>query len=533
MALHLRDIIDLEFFFDLDEQRRETGDEDLNARDREIFTQINAPTLTDTELVREWLVYRRLLFFHETSQEEVLPGTLFASLTGGAARLLFIGGLILGLAVAYSFLAYHGDRPVNVTVFIAVFILLQALVSCLSFGLMAWRAPGRAGGRPPLIHALMSGLFFKKLGQVYDRACCRPGGQTLKQIHSTGRLMRRIHRRHENLMTRPFFILSSLFALGVSCGALGGTLFRVAVTDLAFGWQSTLMTSGSQVHELVRWMALPWSWALPDALPGLAQIQGSRIILKEGIAHLSSAHLTAWWPFLAMGLLTYGVLPRLALTGLAVRAQSSALARIDTDQPRFRRLLVRMRSPNMDTRARERQITRAETRPAPPRPEALDAGRLPGEPAAEDRSGQLKSLAVHDGAGALILIPEPVSSDRAIQIFSGLVTDQLGVEIRDAAAVSLDLAVDRSPLSRLAAGQEGAPVIFIQEVWQPPIRGLLDYYTRAKDEIFLDSPVWILLTQTPGDGDPGVPADDMNYKVWKEAVSRLGHSLIYLERIQP
>jgi len=527
MALHLRDIIDLEFFFDLDEQRRETGEDDLDARDREIFREISAPKLSDLDLIREWLSYRRLLFFHETSREEMLPGTLFASLTGWFARGLFIGGLVLGLIAAYSFLAYHGDRPVNVTVFITVFILLQALVSCVSLGLMARQVLGPGGRRPSLVHVLMSGLFFKKLGRLYDRASDLPGAQTLKQIHKS----------HGGLMAWPFFILSSLFALGGGCGALGGTLFRVAVTDLAFGWQSTLLTSGRQVHELVRWIALPWSWVLPGALPGLEQIEGSRILLKEGIAHLSTAHLTAWWPFLVMGLLTYGVMFRLVLSGLAFRAQSLALARIDTDQPRYRRLLVRMRSPNMDTLIRERPVTTAGNRPEPPRPDIQadsENGDFPGrEPAAEDRAGQRASHPVPGGAGVLILIPEPVCSDGAIEIVSGLVKGQLGVKIREIAAVSLDIEQDRDILVSQAAGQGNAPVIFVQEVWQPPIRGLLHYYAQARDEIFSDSPVWILLTRTPDDGNPGVPADDMNYKVWKEAVSRLGHPSIFLERIQP
>ncbi len=527
MALNLRDIIDLTFFLDLDEQDSQPGEYDLNVRDREIFKEISAPDLSDAELLREWLSYRRLLFFHETSPEAILPGRLFASLTGGAARGLFIGGLILGLLTVYSFLAYHGDHPVNVTVFITVFILLQALVSCAALGVMARQATATAGRRPrpPLIHALMSGLFFKKLGRLYDRACELPGGQTLKQIHETGRLMKTIHKNHGRLMVWPFFILSSLFALGFSCGALGGTLFRVTVTDLAFGWQSTLLTSGSQVQALVHWLALPWSWAFPSALPGLAQIEGSRIILKEGIAHLSSAHLAAWWSFLAMGLLTYGVLLRLVVAGLAFRGRALALARIDTDQPRFRRLLVRMRTPEMNTRIRDRQVTVAKNRPEPPRPDSQ-------APAADNRAVPYSSENGTTEDGALVLMPEPVFSEKAVTLISDLVCEHLGVNVRDCIAVSLDFDPDGNVLWPLAAVQKNAPVIFVQEVWQPPIRGLLHYYTRVKDEIFPDSPVWILLTGTPGDGEPAVASDDMNYKVWKEAVSRLGHPSLFLERIR-
>ena len=526
MALNLRDIIDLEFFFNLDEQHRESGEGDLSARDREIFREINAPDLSDKGLVREWLFYRRLLFFHETAQKGKLPGALFATLASAAARGLFVGGLILGLSAAYSFLAYHGDRPVNVTVFITLFILLQALVSCASFGLMARQAMAGNHPRPPLLHALMSGLFFKRLGR--HRSLDLPGGPPFKPAHETGHLIKQIYRNHSDIMAWSFFILSSLFALGFSFGALGGTLFRVAVTDLAFGWQSTLLTSGSQVHELVRWIALPWSWAFPSALPGLVQIEGSRIILKEGIAHLSTAHLTAWWPFLTMGLLAYGVVLRLALVGIAFWGRSLALARFDTDQPRFRRLLVRMRTPNMDTRTRESGVTTARNRPAPPRPKTPEAGESPAREAASGAGINPAS-----SAGALVLIPEPLSLDRSMATLTDRMKDQLGLEIRDSVVVSLDVEQDANLLSKRAAGHKNAPVIFIQEVWQPPIRGLLHYYSQVKEEIFSDRPVWILLIQTIGEADPGVPADDMNYKVWKEAVARLGHPSICLERIRP
>lgn len=548
MGFLLRDIIDLEFLLGQDEE----ASEDLSARDRDIFMQINSTGLDDAGLVKEWLSYRKLLFFHETSPEQTLPGTLFASLMGWSARGLFAGGLLLGLATAYAFLAYHGTRPVNVTVFITLFILLQALLSFMALWVMARQAMGPVPARPGLFHTLISGLFFKKLEGLIRRAGDLPGGKALTRVRDGGALLGKVNRAHRGILFWPFFLLSTLLALGFSCGALGGTLFRVAVTDLAFGWQSTLVASGSMVHDLVTYIALPWSWALPGAVPDPVQIEGSRIILKEGMAGLATEHLTAWWPFLCMGLLIYGVLFRLAVALLAFQAQASALARMDLDQPRFRRLLVRMRTPNMETARQSRQASSVADRSRPPRPDEVEPGpsgdradSRHGHPedGLEQRSGdglpRKKRAAGTDGnlLPCLVLASEQAFPDMVRDLMVAVAEDQLGIEVRGTAAVSFDFEEDREILASLAADGEGLPVIFFQEVWQPPIRGLLHYYTRVKTEVFAETPVWILLTGTPGEGTPGetpgVAADDMNYRVWKKAVSQLAVPDLVLERILP
>ena len=543
MGFQLKDIIDLEFLVELDEAAldetvidetfRDADPEALAARDRDIFRQINDPELTDGGVIREWLSYRRLLYFHQAGAGQRLPGDLFDALTGWAGRGLFLAGLILGLVAAYSFLAYHGTRPVNVTVFICLFILLQALVSSIALTIMSHQAAGRPRRRPALFQALISAGVFKKLDQKFGSTAEGGGGAGLKRFGGIGALLRRVNHAHNGIMFWPFFILSCLFALGVSCGALGGTLFRVAVTDLAFGWQSTLLTSGRQVHELVSWMALPWSWGLPQALPGLEQIEGSRIVLKEGISGLASEHLTAWWPFLCMGLLVYGLGFRLLVAGLAFRCRAKALAAVDVSQARFQRLLVRMRSAGMETRVRDWPADRAVDPPIPPRPET---GEIPGadideegghqRPANEDRPRSV-------GSEAVVLASEWACPQPALQGLVERVEGQLGLGAVRTAPVTFDVDRDRDRLQPLVQDSPGLTVVFLQEVWQPPIRGLLYYYTRIKAELFPQSRVWILLIQTPDQGDPAVSAADMNYKIWKTAVSRLNQPDLILERMLP
>ena len=99
-------------------------------------------------------------------------------------------------------------------------------------------------------------------------------------------------RHYASLFFWPVFLLTQLFAMGFNTGLLAITLFKVASTDIAFGWQSTIQFSAEAIFHFVRVLALPWSWCVSSALayPSLPEIEGSRIILKDGISYLVSVH---------------------------------------------------------------------------------------------------------------------------------------------------------------------------------------------------------------------------------------------------
>ena len=129
MTIDLKDIIDLDYLLSLDDQR-ETAEEKEKTliRDREIFTQLDQAGLDRgmdaSDLLFSWLEYRRLVFFHEAGDGPgaLLPGRVFSSLYRWIVCALVVTGFLSGISMAYSFLAYHGTRPINVTIFFAVFI---------------------------------------------------------------------------------------------------------------------------------------------------------------------------------------------------------------------------------------------------------------------------------------------------------------------------------------------------------------------------------------------------------------------------
>jgi hypothetical protein len=352
-------------------------------------------------------------------------------------------------------------------------------------------------------------------------------------------------------------ILVSLFALFFSLGALGGTVFRVAFSDVAFGWQSTLAATPAVVHDLVTLVSMPWATWVPEALTGptLDQIDGSRIVLKQGIAALATKDLVSWWPFLCLSMVCYAIVPRVLVIGGAVVAQRSVLKQFDLQQPRFRRLMVRMKSPIMDIRVEETTSPRQGAAPSSePIHPSHEPEKKPGTTVSEDeRSSCPSSDPIEEkthpapgkmepapsgtgpasvGTPAVVLAPVPAWDQAAADRISLLLAQQFLLDVRQVIYVAQDLEAD----SRLLGPEvlDGAdPVIFLQEVWQPPIRGLLYYLAQLKQGVLRDKNLWILLTQAPEEEILGVDGREVEATVWQDRVLGLNHPDILVERIRP
>lgn len=540
MVFKLQDIVDLDYFLALDEkQTSPKKTEEIAARDRDIFRQVNQPDADGPLLLRAWLEYRKLLFSHETNYTKGLPGNLFSLLFRWTAYLLLTAGGMTGLLLSWSFLAYHGVRPVNVTLFFTLFILIPLVLSLATTAGILFRRFSSGPRGPGLFHALVSALFMKGFPKFLGVLGWGGADKAREALVYVAALARNRKGEYGGLFFWSVFILSSLFAAAFSAGVLGGTLFRVATADVAFGWQSTLAPSPMWAHDLVSFISLPWSWWAPQSLAGptAVEIEGSRIILKQGISALSTAHLASWWPFLCFSLLFYTILPRLALVVTGVFAGKAALTGFDFNRPRFRRLIIRMKSPIMDIRLKEDPVTRPvevkkkapvsskpaepakEKRPSPPR-----EGKTEKEPATPPEQKKMDQ--------ALILADINVFDSTAQSDIRGLIQEQFFLEAGDTVPVTFDVKTDAQAI--LAGAKENADtVILLQEVWQPPIRGLLYYITELKRTALEEHNLWILLTRTPGEGSLGLDAGDTDFQVWRKTVLALDNADIRVERIRP
>lgn len=119
------------------------------------------------------------------------------------------------------------------------------------------------------------------------------------------------------------------YHLGAALGLLALVFFR----DVAFVWEST--TPDAMQHFLetvVRVLSSPWAHFLPQAVPDVAQSRW-----QEGaVPSPSSNH--AWWSFLMLALMIWGILPRLLLMIFSRYKENFLLENLAFAAPHHRKL---------------------------------------------------------------------------------------------------------------------------------------------------------------------------------------------------
>ncbi|MCB1129688.1 MAG: DUF2868 domain-containing protein [Verrucomicrobiae bacterium] len=223
---------------------------------------------------------------------------------GGLALVLFLSGAtgVLGIL----------DRArggIHVTLFLAVLLGVQWLV--LLFALVAWLFRRKGAEGFSMVQALV--------GRLARRFSGEPGATWW------GRLMRDGGAPRAAVLWRLARIIQGAgvaFNIGIAC-ALGGL---VLVRHIGFYWETTTdVAMHTLLERITGFLAVPWSAWWPAAVPDAAVIDATRWTpgseLPPGPA--------AWWMFLLMATLVWGMLPRLLLWLLAWRCERKALASLD------------------------------------------------------------------------------------------------------------------------------------------------------------------------------------------------------------
>jgi hypothetical protein len=259
-----------------------------------------------------------------------------------------------------------------------------------------------------------------------------------------------------------------------------------------------------------------------------------------------------------MGLLVYAIIPRIVIVGLAHAARMLALARFDLSRPGYQRLLMRMRTPRMGMDIKATGGSRAESRAPLPRPVPTpvvekddgpvlmpqsDAILNTPKPASKSKpepepapAPEVRSPVLSDEPrikdnrpGALVLgSARGFEENDMEQIRIGL-EQQFGIHVAATVGIHFDFDEDQDQIAAHAKDLGQGPLIVLQEVWQPPIRGLLYFFVQIR-EMFSDSPLWIVMIQTMDQGEKDVVPSDVNFQVWKSAVNQLNDPLMVIER---
>jgi len=518
----IADLIDLEYLLLLDDTViEEEGQDALRRRDRDIYLHLiesegeAEEKLNPPLLLNKWLKSRQKKLA-EQDDGAPLPGKLWGELYGVFRWGLLLLGLISGTGLAFSFLAYSGSEPVNVSVYLGLFVGVQVLLLALFGAASLYRLLLRLDLHSSVLYVLLSRLIARVVLKLRGYAGNKLNGRQRLQMASAMGLVREKAHTHGSLFLWPMFSLIQILALGFNMGVLAATLLKVMGADIAFGWQSTLQVSEQFVFTLVKSIALPWSWFIPVniAYPSLAQIEGSQMVLKEGIYHLATQDLVSWWPFLCLAVLFYGLLPRLALFFIGLSGERRSLARLQFRRTAHRQLLQRMTTPRVSSQAPGTNHVKQHFSPKPPHPEEKEKPQIF---VPEDQ------VSPHS---AVTLIPDELYDQCPLNTLQGLVLERLGVAVHATLRTGEEYADDQLIFDHLAEKNRKSTIkniVILQEAWQPPIQEFFSFLGKLRTLIGSDVPLVVALVGKPGSNTIFTPVKKEDLKIWQENIRALGY----------
>ncbi len=525
----MKDLIDLEYFLQRDEsEQEESAQAALAKRDREIYLQKirlsgkEKEALSPGRIIRSWLEERRSVERSADGPKGLLPGEVFADIHRLMGYGFLIVGIFSGAGVAFSILNYQGTEPLNVSVYIAGLVLSQCLALLLLVGIRFIRKMKRSPFRGSVIFALVSTLMTRLIVRMKQGALKGLDGSKRGSLEAAMGLIRGKRQVYGSLFYWPVFIVSQIFGVGLNVGALAATLLKVLGSDIAFGWQSTVQFSAQAVFRLVQIIALPWSWLVPAdvAYPSLSQIQGSHMVLKDGIYHLATQDLVSWWPFLCLAVLTYGLAPRLILLVMGLTFERTALSRVELGHAACTRLLHRLTTPLFATEGRSPRPGGSGTGRTDVAEASWVAGQYPGETILQ------KSI--------VALIPDDIFETCQDGDLKSVVSKTLGGSIEETFRFGEDMKGDEKILQEISLMRQKGTLhglLIVQEAWQPPIRESLrfiqDLRTASGDKIM----IWVGLIGRPRQGAVFTQVKEEEWKVWRQKLKALGDPYLGVERL--
>jgi len=526
MKWRIPDLIDFEYL--LRARSNKNLDDAAGDADRRIYQAFihNHPDMAEKPgsirrrtLFRYWLSRKREEIKTAAGDQAQLPGEAAAETLSLTRWMAGIAGILFGAGLCGSLLAYAGDDPINIFSCLYVMIAPQLILLLLLGVSSVFRVLGRGrsiGGVYPLLTGLFR-RFIKKL--INSRHNALSAGRRTEIEAVTG-MIGQSRTIYGPILFRPIFIIGQIFGICFNAGIIGVLLLRVTITDLAFGWQSTLKPAAETVYRIVDTIALPWSWFLPAAIahPTVSQIEGSQFVLKEGMQHLNSPDLVAWWPFLLLAVIFYGLTPRLLIFAATVIRQRRAIKRLSFKHAACDRLLSAMKTPRVQTRSRAYK---------------KQDERSPGTESPEKSTGPASSETPAEVLDpAAVLIPEDISGHYQEAELRERIHIRLGLDMIAGIICGFDSDTDaRAIKDNLPGDMNPAHIrlVIIQEAWQPPIQETLAWIAAIRRQAEIRNSLIIGLIGKPGASTIFTPPSDTDRMIWEHAIAKLGDPYMRVE----
>lgn len=588
------DIIDLEYFLGPDYTPVENMA--VKKRDREIYLSTilsegrkkvkeafrdsgvkekkGIKVISPRHLIRMWLGKIREME-REKKNDTLFPGRIYEDTIRLLNIIFALTGILMGASLCTAFFSYTGNNPLNVSYFLALILFPQFFFIVLLAGRFIGVNVGffsRGAFFTPIYIIRLVDVFIRFVGKKINRSLT-PGQREKTEIVSG--MLRAGHEIYGSVFFWPFFILMQLLGTGFYLSILFLTLFRVVFFDIAFGWQSTIQLGAEGVQKIVELIAVPWSWFLPETLayPSLEQIEGSRMILKDGIFHLATGDLIAWWPFLCFVVIFYGLLPRILLLGAGYRFLLKSLKNLNFDHGNCALLVRRMTTPLSSTDSHtgvEKITSNLTTEIDSPLVSTLlqesametssDVSACTDDLSLEDTTSAVsvsqdfessqrtepeKALIIEKEivSGAekpcIAIVQEDIYGEIDMDALENTVKKSLGFAMKRVVQIGLDYdqlmgdirqCLDEGvTMGKFNADFSG--LILVQEAWQPPIRETIQFIQELRKAAGKNTHIVIGLIGKPANETVLTVTDEADFEIWYKKAVTIGDPFLTVEKL--
>ncbi len=488
-----QDCIDLEYLI---EQDREIPDTTLHQRDRDMFLQLNTPH-SDAHLKKAWLEKRR----------QMLTGAFLPGKAAGEAyslvRIIILAvALISGFSGGWAYFHYSGEAPVNVFSFFTIFILFQFLLILLS---LISRIINRKS--VPAIRSILLSCFSRLVTRLFNMGLKSAASHlTTEQTAAMQRLFgttKRYDALYRKFLVSSFFVLLQAGGVLFNLGLFLALLTKVGISDIAFGWQSTLQFSAESLYAAVKLISLPWSWLFGEGsgFPTLAEIEGSRIVLKEGIAHLATENLISWWPFLLLSVAVYGLGLRILLLAAGYQILRWTERHFIPKNAATERIIRRMRTPVVSSQAKDKDEQK---------------------PSYQNTVKDKKYFRQDTRRTAVILMPDDCCHYSNEELYR--VVGHQGFTVGKIHTFQISYEDDLKLLKKLEQDSNTVhSVILFAESWMPPVKDTLSFIGELRRILPEETLIIIWLLGKPGETTIFTPVTDADHiQAWTWKIEQLG-----------
>ncbi|MCK5680792.1 DUF2868 domain-containing protein, partial [bacterium] len=277
-----------------------------------------------------------------------------------------------------------------------------------------------------------------------------------------------------------------------------------------------IQLSSQFVERIVQWIALPWSWVLgASSYPDGGQIEGSRMVFKDGFYHLVSSDLVSWWPFLCLAICCYCLLPRMALFVFGSIGRNRSLARISFHRPDHNQLVHRLLSPRLDTTSPEVKVV--EEKPVVDRefPTSIET--------------EIENVIAVNG-DLLVLIPDELFDDCDAGQLGMLCQQNYGYSVSE--RVRMDEGHLNSsviiPCMDKGNDSKHVPILIVQEAWQPPIQEMLRFLREIRLHCGEETVIIVALIGKPARETIFTPVTKTDLQVWQQKTATLNDTCLQI-----